>query len=294
MIKPYNIGSTYRRCHMTSERDYEGRDSHLLNYELWDLEGYNCRGPAPDLNAPYIAYVGAAQTFGCFCTDPFPSSVSRALGVGGLNLGLAGAGPTLHQDPILLKHINGSMSAVVQVMSGRSVSNSEFTVTDGGNLGIRSHDGQRMVPLKFWTEFMRDHPDRVAALVTETRRNYVREMVKLLKAIDVPVVLLWFSVRTPEYVEGHTSVQALWGDFPQLVNREMLEEIKPHADLYLEYSSRVGLPQPLQQPIRESFLSRHYPEHGRAGLAETHNHYYPSPEMHVEVANLLRPLVASL
>lgn len=278
---------------MTSERDYESRDAHLLDYGLWDLDGHNCRGPAPDLTAPYVAYVGAAQTFGCFCAEPFPTLVGRHLGVGTLNLGLAGAGPKLHQDPTLLRHVNNATAAVVQVMSGRSVSNSEFT-TGGGNMGIRTHDAQRMVPLRFWTEFMRDHPDRVETIVAETRRNYAQEMVKLLKAIDVPVVLLWFSVRTPEYAEDHSSVHGLWGEFPQLINREVVDEVRPHADTYVEHVSRTGLPQPLVAPVRENFLKVHYPEHGRAGVVETHNHYYPSPEMHAEVARLLQPVLASL
>lgn len=279
---------------MTSDRDYEKRDGHLIDYQLWQLDNYSCRGPTPDLTVPYLAFVGAAQTFGCFCPEPFPTLVGKRMGIQVLNLGLAGAGPQLHQEPALLKHINNSMIAVVQIFSGRSVSNSEYTIIGGGNLGVRHLDSRRMVPLKFWTEFLQNHPERIAELVAETRRNYIQEMIKLLEAIEVPIVLLWLSVRPPEYTEDPSTIQGLWGEFPQLINREVVEKLKPHADAYLEYHSRLGLPQSLAAPIQERFLTVHYPEHKDAGRVETHNHYYPSPEMHAEVAKLLHPILASL
>ena len=58
----------------------------------------------------------------------------------------------------------------------------------------------------------------------------------------------------------------------------MVNEIKKYSDDYVECASRKGIPQPL--------ISRFT---GKPAVinGKTLNRYYPSPEMHIEAANLL-------
>src|SRR5688572_6739549 len=108
---------------------YQERDYEIIDYEVFrvPMHGGELRGPAPRTLAPgeYFTCVGAAQTFGCFCEQPYPALLSERLGLPVLNFGFAGAGPRFFlKYPVLLKYINAGRFAVVQVMSGRSEDNS--------------------------------------------------------------------------------------------------------------------------------------------------------------------------
>ena len=146
------------------------------------------RGPIPDLSKPYIVCVGAAQTFGRFCNDPFPHRLSKALNFPVLNLGLAGAGPRAFLDPELLSLINRAEFAVVQVLSGRSESNSGFDNSEtGATHGIRLRDRKKMRFEEFIEEELASSPrETVRQLLEETRSNWVARYRELLRAITVP------------------------------------------------------------------------------------------------------------
>src|ERR1043165_956930 len=106
---------------------YQAEANHIVDYDLWQLPGSSefFRGPPMVMAAKkYIAFVGAAQTFGAFCRFPFPTLVAERLGGSVVNLGIGGAGPARFiTDPILMKVVNESKMAVVQVLSGRSAPN---------------------------------------------------------------------------------------------------------------------------------------------------------------------------
>jgi len=55
---------------------YQARDIEVIDYNMTELEnsGLMFRGPIPELSeGNYFTAIGAAQTMGCFCDDPFPS-----------------------------------------------------------------------------------------------------------------------------------------------------------------------------------------------------------------------------
>ncbi len=79
------------------------------------------------------------------------------------------------------------------------------------------------------------------------------------------------------YKEVH--INNLLSDFPHLVNREMIEEIEPYSDYYIEYVAKVGLPQILTD-FQGKIVGR--------------NSYYPSPQMHKQVSELLYPICESI
>jgi hypothetical protein len=99
-------------------------------------------------------------------------------------------------------------------------------------------------------------------------------------------VLLWFSKRSSEYEEGYRSVAELYGEFPHLVNLQMIEGLRPECQAYAEVVSSRGLPQVLRNRHTGEKVAM-FP-HNR----EPHvNNYYASPEMQVDAADVLEPRV---
>jgi hypothetical protein len=179
-------------------------------------------------------------------------------------------------------------------MSARSEDNSYFESLDGGWLRRRS-DGARMLTVPAFKELLKSESEEVVRqIVVETRSNFRRYFADLLAKIEVPTILFWFSVRSPDYSEGYSSVPALFGDYPQLVDERTMAKLRPLADGYVECVSTRGLPQPLfdrftGEPttvltVPEKFGGREIPRNG----------YYPSPEMHEDAAAALRESARSM
>lgn len=262
-------------------RFYQDLDYPHYDYDLAKcagLTGRELRGPVPNLNEPYFVCVGAAQTFGRFCADPFPSQLSRKLSLPVLNLGLAGAGPRAFLNSEILALINRSEFAIIQVLSGRSESNSAFDNAEtGATHGVRLRDQKRMRFEEFIEQEMASSPREVVQqLINETRENWVARYQRLLGAIAVPKVLLWLSTVAPDRTDDYSIWWNLLGPFPQLVNRSMINQIRPDCDIYVESVCQLGLPQPLWRSSDQ--IDGTELREGR--LVNT---YYPSPKMH-EVA----------
>lgn len=270
---------------------YQNHDAHSIDYQIYELPGIRpypgggfFRGPMPPLDRPYIACLGAAQTFGRFCERPFPALLQETLGIGALNLGFGAAAPTFfYSNQKLLEYVNRGKLAIVQILSGRSQSNSLFQIHQHGPHGIRISDNAVLSAAEFFEDLLRaSSVAQVQEVVEETRHNYVQDMITLLRHVTCPKILFWFSVRTPEYQEKYElPVWQLFGNFPQLVNQGMVDSIREHADRYVQVVSSVGLPQKLYdklgQPTSADFS--HQIREGKQMLRETNN-YYPSPEMH--------------
>ena len=74
---------------------YQSEANQLVDYQLWRLDGSNefFRGPQMVLRPQkFVAYLGAAQTFGTFCRYPFPNLIAERIGLATANLGVGGAG----------------------------------------------------------------------------------------------------------------------------------------------------------------------------------------------------------
>ncbi len=272
-------------------RYYQELDAPHIDYGLVPLSGsyLHVRGPALDPTRPYIACVGAAQTFGRFCARPFPTLLAERLGMQVLNLSDGGTGPGWLDRPEFLDRINGACLVVAQVLSARSEGNSLFdNSASGGHLGFRKRDGQRMTFIEFFRDLVATESQAtIERAVAETRANFVRHAHDVLAKIRPPKVSLWFSVRSPDYRDRPGSAYGYLSDYPHFVNRAIVDELRSAADAYVECTSRAGLPQRLWQataPIEGTQLVGDHLE----------NHYYPSPEMHVAAANLLEPACRNL
>jgi LPS sulfotransferase NodH len=247
------------------------------------LGGTNFRGPPVDLDRPFIAFVGAAQTFGRFSHTPFPSIMGERLGLPVLNLGVGGAGPRHFNRMEYLEILNKAELVVAQVLSGRSSSCTLFDNSrKGGMDGIVPFASQPMGVDDFYCHVSREFgQDAVQYAVKEMREDYLATFEKLLNAINPPKILLWLSSREPQYTEDYAKVpHGLYSGFPQLVNGQMVEELKLSCEAYVECISQAGLPQQLWagDESMKGAVSRN-------GMVE--NQYYPSPEMHAEAADRL-------
>jgi hypothetical protein len=258
-------------------RYYQNLDAPHFDYDLWRVPGLpgEFRGPAVDPERPFIAFVGAAQTFGRFCQQPFPTLVGQALRIQSLNLGVGGAGPRFFDTPGFIDWMNRASLVVVQVVAARSEGNSFFDNSATGNgHGVRLSDGKEMRFEEFLADLAAagDTEARDQA-IRESRNNYVKRYITLLRKVAKPKVLLWLSVRRPE--EGEDSMV-----FPHFVDQAAVNEIRNFTDAYVECASDEGLPQRLWDG--DESIDGAYAKDGHLM-----NNYYPSPEMHMAAAALL-------
>lgn len=287
---------------------YQRRDLEIVDYQLYPLKIsgkihgkdriFIARGPEPKalIQDHYFTCIGAAFTFGCYCEKPYGTLLQDKLGLPTLNLGFAGAGPYffLKNQEFFSDLINQSRFAIILIMSGRSESNSIFN-SGGLEMLTRISDGQKFGAEPAYRELIAHYDqNKVQEIIDETRKNWVRNYCTLLKKITVPKILFWLSVRPPEYDESYEDVNSLFGQFPQLVNRDMIEGIRGEADAYVECISNRGLP----QLLISRFTGKPVSVQTRADLGghtRRHNNYYASPEMHEDGANALesvcRPFV---
>ena len=286
---------------------YQNEDRLFIDYQMYDFEGVRLRGPK-NTNDRYIAYLGAAQTFGRFCEKPFPTIIGEKLNMGTLNFGSGGAGPSFFtRQEKIIEAVNQAELVVVQVMSGRSTSNSLFKSLRGGSTGYRLSDNSKIQSDQLFRELLSGEDPRgfdrvfMKDLVKETQENYKQETITLLNSITPPKILFWFSVKHPKDNEFcysglnwfenmiinypiiyiffrkryHIKPLGSLGSFPQLVDENVINSIKSYADYYSECVSDRGLPQIIKNEIGE--------------IVRTNN-YYPSPEMHLDAAEAILPI----
>lgn len=278
---------------------YQERDFEIVDYQMYRDEktGLWLRGPQPGRfeKGRYIACIGGAQTFGCFCDSPFTRMLQETLNLPVVNYGIGGAGPSffLRQEQIF-EPLNEAACTIVQVMSGRSESNSVFD-TGGTAYITRRSDGRRLGARAAYQSLLKRKiilgRRELERIIAETRENWVRNYRSLFDKIETPIVLFWFAMREPDYRERYIHVSTLLGGFPHLVNREMLEAIKKEADEYVHCVTDRGIPQRLISRFsgEPTKVDPGYPRKDLKGPHWTHNFYYPSPEMHEDAAEFLAP-----
>ncbi len=303
---------------------YQDRDYEVVDYQMWQLPGADLwfRGPARTDLIPgeYVAFVGAAQTFGCLCARPFPVLLEQRLRRPCLNLGYGGAGPAFFlSQPELLRRINSAGAVVIQIMSGRSADNSLFE-----SLGLeyltRRSDGVRMGATQAWSDVLYEPRIRIPArfprlirgltarvnlllarpalkrLAEETVANYERDFAELLEAITAPVILFWFSRRAPRYVRRFDTLPGLFADFPQLIDETTVDKLRRSCARYVECVTSRGTPHALRSRFTGKPVAidpaRDRPDLGGSLIHE--DSYYPSPEMHEDAARAILPAIEAV
>jgi hypothetical protein len=278
--------------------EYQDPDRRVVDYQAFCLDpeivdpSRDCplriRGPRPArLEAgDYFVCLGAAQTFGRFCARPFPTLLSERLGLSVLNISHGGAGPSFFsQNPQpLLRYLNGARFVVLQVMSARSESNSLFESRGVGHY-IRRSDGAELGSDEAFDRLLRtESRATVSRVVQETRASWLASYRRILAGLTAPTVLFWFSSRRADYRQSYDSVSGLFGEFPQLVDADMLRALRAECGQFVSCVSRRGLPQKLRD--RETGEAVTIRDEWTAAPWKL-NWYYPSPEMHQDAADAL-------
>lgn len=181
------------------------------------------------------------------------------------------------------------------MLSGRSVPNSLLT-PDNHGAGLVRNDIPGDSAQSYLFQYTRLQNELSATdfrdLITETRDNWVELYRQLLMAIKIPTVLLWFSKRSPDVNDDFSHLRTIFHLFPQLVNRNMMNQVVPFSDHFLEVTSVRGSPQRLMNRFTGSPAS-FQPFWGGAKNKMV-NDYYPTPHMHVDAADILEPLVLNI
>ena len=275
---------------------YAASDWNLIDYRMYRIKGFSpfyLRGPITwDGASPFAVYIGAAQTYGRFCEHPFSHLIDQKYSVPFINMGRGGAGPALFLTRDILERLIAAKVVIVQVMSGRSVSNSLLhNPSAAGTLSRRDiPNSAPTYAADVWKTVLDDYGLKfVLRLVEETRSIYVAQMKTLLNCISSRKILFWFSKRGPKYDMRPEGIEAIFGDFPQLIDHDIVATLRPLADRWVEVITSRGCPQPLfNRFTREPHL--HFPN----TPSPYANNYYPSPEMHEDAAAALGPVVDEL
>ena len=227
--------------------------------ELIDYKSYRFgrarqryRGPRPDLDKPYLAFIGGSETYGKFVEKPYPALIGERLGANVANWGSPEAGPGFFlKDPVVLEACSCAQVCVVSIMGATNMSNRLYSVFNRRNARIR--DTSKMLRLLFpdldlgqyrfvhnlLYNLFKANPENFKAVELELREAWVARMRELLESIETARVLVWMSVRAPE----EDNVARDRGAFvvpPAFVNRDMVEAIAPMADLLVEYVPDVA------------------------------------------------------
>jgi len=279
---------------------YQEKDMLFQNYKLGIPSGFDLPlrdGGVKDFFG-YGSYVGAAQTFGRFVTYPFPKLLESCVGVRSLNMGITGSGIKKFLDSKwVIDTINQGKFCVLQVMSGRSTSNSLFHYrTDEwrGTSGIKNTlIGKYELAEDAWDYVFKNKTKKeVINLIEETRKNYVNEYKEFISKINVPIILLWFSVRDLNYeMNFNYGINEVIGSYPHLVNKSMVDKISNKCQAFVEVNDDTGLPQDL---FHISTLEKLDRVPGDPRSISTQNEYYPSPEMHMMCAYQLAPVIREI
>lgn len=304
---------------------YQARDWKIVDYRMYqhDKSGLSFRGPKPVMKpGEYATCLGAAQTLGCFCEEPFPDLLQQRLGLEFVNFGYGGAGPRFYlRHKSLIDDVNRGKFAVIQVMSGRSEDNSLFQ-SNGLEYLIDRKSGERISADEAYRRLLADNaprglpaplaravrmfhaPKEVRQVLSETRANWLANYHELFEAITVPIVLLWISKRRPGlhhtgklvwWWQRYDNVYSMFGKFPQLVDRPMMRDLAGRVPHYVECVTSRGSPQPLFDRFTgERTTINTADDRPDFGDVWTHNAYYPSPEMQEDAANQLEPVCRGL
>lgn len=218
-----------------------------LTYSLCQYPGARVtyRGPPANLQRPYMAFIGASETFGPFVEAPFPTLIAEAYGVEVLNLGVRNAGPDVHlQSRAMLQLTSVAVATVVQVPLIPNLSNRFYRVHPRRNdrfLCI-TEELRALAPYvdlcdvnfigHFWAELARQAPDVVSLVRQEVEEVWLDRMRLMLRHIKSPVYLLVIE-------KDVANPAAKWA-----VSRTMLDALRSLV-------SQIVHVRPSQQALRE-------------------------------------------
>ncbi|MFC4671621.1 DUF6473 family protein [Seohaeicola nanhaiensis] len=163
-----------------------------------------CRGPERQLNTPYVAFLGGAETFGRFVRVPFVEQIERATGRICVNLGASHTGPEAWlQDAALVEIAARASRALIQLSGAQMLCNPYYRVHPRRNDRFLEPlpPLADLYPEIDFTDFAfvnhmlaalnATSPDRFAQIREALQEVWVARMAELLDRFARPPVLLW-------------------------------------------------------------------------------------------------------
>lgn len=269
---------------------YQITDRHAFDYNMYFIENghLGLRGPRGYFgNGNYLVFTGAAQTFGRFVHEPFPSQVGRLSQKPYLNLGISGAGPEFYlKRPSLMKQIAGGDIHILQAMSGRSVSAGLFEC-QGNNGVVRFLDGpcknkvmlaaQAYKLLRIYSK--KAHQEQINAV----QRRWVELCLELISKTETSTYLAWISaMKIGENIIESSAI----GEFPHFVTKEMIDEVGAVCAGVIDCTYEQTRPQPIFSDTTgimvDVFDRENFPQ--RPDKSRAFNVYYATPKHHDHIA----------
>lgn len=283
--------------------DYSLRDHEIVDYEFFELKdvpGLQFRGPAfdPDSTSDFFSCIGAAQTMGIYIQKPYPQLLSTALGMPSLNLAMGAAWPGFFADlDDIIAQVNKGRFLILQVMSARGEPSSRYEATGAVEMLRDRNTGEVIHSGEAWRRVKLGTPEEIQRHMKEIRGSWVENYRRLVAKVKVPVILFWYSKRQQdEPIDLNTTVmEKSMGDFPQFVDGACVRAVKELCDGYAEcYSTRNTGHQLVSRFTGEPTVAD-FNVFGRGfDIKETHNFYYPSPEMHEDAVPPLLDAIRTL
>jgi len=201
------------------------------------------RGPRRKLNAPYVAMIGATETYGKFVETPFPALTEGTLDFPVVNLGTVNAGlDVFANDRTVVEICSKAEVTVMQVMGAQNMSNRFYAVHPrrndrflrASNLLKTIYRDVDFTEFNFTRHLLSSlkaaSEEKFAMVEQELREAWVARMKTLMSKIDSRIVLLWFAGHDPDDPVTDTT----HGSDPLFVDRDMLDAVAPFVERTVE------------------------------------------------------------
>lgn len=249
------------------------------------------RGPRRQIEGAYCAVLGGTETYGKFIENPYPALVEAETGVAMVNFGCVNAGADVYvNDPAVIQACVGARVTVIQVTGAHNTSNRFYAVHPRRNdRFLRASTLLKAIYREVdFTEFhftrhmlstlLMLSPERFALVAEELQIAWVARMRVLLGKAVGNTVVLWMAGHSPDQAASATGL----GRDPLLVNRAMLEQIRPYATEIVEVVA--GQADPTARLAGKMFTAMEEP----AAME------VPGPPVHSQVAAALKPVIERL
>jgi hypothetical protein len=263
-----------------------------LDYYPCHYEGSRMlfRGPARSLDRPFVAVLGATESYGKFVVRPYSQLVEQRLGLSVVNLSSVNAGPDVFlSEDAILRVAQRAEAVVMQIVGAQNLSNRYYAVHPRRNDRFIGATPllRALFPRTDFTEFAftrhlvsvlaQQAPDRFALVAEDLRRAWLERMGNLLAALPRRRVLLWMADAPPPPAPRIDLRQE-----PLFIDAQMIAALRPHATAYVEIT-------PSDAARAEGDAGRHCTEIERPAARGL-----PGQAFHNEVAEVLGGLLETM
>lgn len=227
---------------------FHGRrvDYRLFRYGSGRLQ---FRGPCPDLDKPYIAFAGGAETFAPGADLPFADLVAGNLPFPVLNLGMPGAGPDLYLgDPLMQVALARARAVVIAAPAACYLSNRLYRVHPRRNDRLiegldplkANYPDLDLSNVSFAGHLCRvlraSDPNAFRDVVAEIKTAWTNRMGTLMRLAGKRSVLLWAGPQPPADPLDE-DLEAQMTQHPAFVDQDMMDAVSVEAGKVVEHVS---------------------------------------------------------